>query len=48
MRTGILTGLLMWVIVFVLAGCSFKVEAGWHGETGVDNRTQSQLVKKEK
>jgi hypothetical protein len=35
-----------WVMAALvgLSGCSFKVETGWHGQTGRDDRTQSQLV----
>ena len=32
------------LILINAAGCSFKVETGWHGQTGRDDRTQSQLV----
>lgn len=27
-----------------LSGCSFGVEMQYHGQTGIDNRTQTQLV----
>jgi hypothetical protein len=28
-----------------LSGCSFGIEWQYHGQTGIDNRTQTQLVK---
>lgn len=39
--------LLMGVFVILmlgLTGCSFKVEMGYHGQSGRDDRTQTQLV----
>lgn len=39
-------GLLTVIITALcMSACSFKVEFGYHGETGRDDRTQSQLVK---
>lgn len=43
MRHGILAGLALWIIIFMLAGCSVKFELGYHGETGRDDRVQTQL-----
>jgi hypothetical protein len=31
--------------VLISVGCSFQVEVGYHGQTGRDDRTQTQLVK---
>lgn len=42
---GVWVGGCLWLIIFWLAACSFKVEFGYHGETGRDDRTQSQLKK---
>lgn len=35
-----------WIAIYILVatmttGCSFKVETGWHGETGRDDRTMT-------
>jgi hypothetical protein len=35
----VLTALLA---IHLLTGCSFKVETGWHGQTGRDDRVISQ------
>lgn len=32
------------IIIAILTGCSFKVEVGYHGQSGRDDRTQTQLV----
>lgn len=32
-------------IIAAASGCSFKVETGWHGHTGRDDRYQTQLVR---
>ena len=32
-------------IMFGVSGCSFQVEMGYHGQTGRDDRTQTQLVR---
>jgi hypothetical protein len=29
------------------SGCSLRVETGWHGQTGRDDRIQTQLVRGE-
>lgn len=42
--TTLLISLGLWACIF-LSACSFKVEFGYHGETGRDDRTQSQLLK---
>jgi len=33
------------ITALCMSACSFKVEFGYHGETGRDDRTQSQLIK---
>ena len=33
--------------ILFCGGCSFKYEVGWHGLTGRDDRTQTQLVRDE-
>jgi len=33
------------IAVAISVGCSFQVEVGYHGQTGRDDRTQTQLVK---
>jgi len=35
----------MHLCMTVLTGCSFKIETGYHGLTGRDDRTQTSLVK---
>ena len=37
-------GLAVSLAAWLLTGCSFRVDVGYHGRTGVDNRTQSALV----
>lgn len=37
--------LILLALIVVASGCSFKVETGWHGHTGRDDRTQSVLVR---
>ncbi len=32
-------------LMCLMTGCSFKVETGWHGQTGRDDRVQTQLVR---
>jgi hypothetical protein len=32
-------------IMFGASGCSFQVEMGYHGQTGRDDRTQTQLMR---
>lgn len=39
-------GLVAALFVILLTGCSIKAEFGWHGETGKDDRTASQLKQK--
>ncbi len=42
------TSLVAGVLLSLTAtGCSFKVETGWHGRTGRDDRVQTQLVNTE-
>lgn len=38
--------ILLACLCYWLSACSFAVEFGYHGETGRDNRTQTQLTKK--
>ena len=48
MKLGLIISASMWLCVLsviFLSGCSFQVEVGYHGQTGRDNRTQTQLVK---
>lgn len=33
------------ILMLGLTGCSFKVEMGYHGQSGRDDRTQTQLVR---
>jgi len=47
MRAGLMLGLGLWVVLWMSA-CSFAVEVGYHGTTGRDNRTQTQLVRQVK
>lgn len=48
-KNGLVMSLTVWLLVaWLLTGCSVKFELGWHGETGRDDRTQSELKKKEK
>lgn len=37
-------GVALSLTAWLLTGCSFSVDIGYHGKTGVDNRTQSALV----
>ena len=32
------------IAAILFSGCSFKLEAGYHGRTGVDDRVQTSLV----
>jgi hypothetical protein len=32
-------------VMALVSGCSFQVEVGYHGQTGRDDRTQTQLVR---
>lgn len=34
------------ILMLGLTGCSFKVEMGYHGQTGRDDRVQTELVNK--
>ncbi|MBX9584733.1 MAG: hypothetical protein K2X87_30890 [Gemmataceae bacterium] len=36
---------LLAAVAFAVTGCSFQVEVGYHGQTGRDDRTQTQLVR---
>lgn len=46
MRMGIALSLLLGLgVLCCLSACSFKIEAGYHGQSGRDDRTQTQLVK---
>ncbi len=42
----IAVGLILAIIVVITSGCSFKLEFGYHGETGRDDRVQTQLKSK--
>mgnify|MGYP000311167804 CR=1 FL=1 len=35
------SGAILAVIVAISTGCSFRVETGWHGQTGRDDRVIS-------
>jgi len=39
------TMLILAAAILSLNACSFKLEFGYHGETGVDNRTATQQKK---
>ena len=41
---GVALGLVAAAISLVITGCSFRTEFGWHGQTGRDDRIQTQLV----
>lgn len=44
-RIGVMLGLLSWAVVaVVLTSCSFKLEMGYHGQTGRDDRVQTELL----
>ena len=48
---GLAMALIVAVMVYNLlctTGCSFKIETGYHGLTGRDDRTQTQLVQEYK
>jgi len=32
------------IVIVSLTSCSFKIETGYHGLTGRDDRTQTQLI----
>lgn len=32
------------IAAILFSGCSFKLEAGYHGKTGIDDRVQTSLV----
>jgi hypothetical protein len=36
--------LAMLVLILGLSACSFRIETGYHGLTGRDDRTQTQLI----
>jgi hypothetical protein len=36
--------LLALIVILGLSACSFKIETGYHGLTGRDDRTQTQLI----
>ncbi len=45
MRIGLLAyGLAVSLTTWLLSGYSFRVDVGYHGRTGVDNRTQTALA----
>jgi len=44
MRAGLTIGLGLWVVLWMSA-CSVKWEIGWHGQTGRDDRIQTQLLR---
>lgn len=39
----LVTATILAIVVAIITGCSFKVEFGYHGETGRDDRVQTQL-----
>lgn len=45
MRAGIIISLAIWTVVY-LSACSVKFEVGYHGETGRDDRTQTNVAAK--
>lgn len=45
--TVVMLALMFNVIVYICA-CSFKVEMGYHGQSGRDDRTQTELVQEYK
>lgn len=48
-RVGLMASVVCWaVIAMVLTSCSFKLEVGYHGQSGRDDRTQTELVQKRK
>lgn len=44
----LVVGTILAIIVVIVSGCSFKVEFGYHGETGRDDRVQTQLKHEKK
>lgn len=45
MKLGLLAYGLAWSLTaWLLTGCSFSVDVGYHGRTGIDNRTQTTLA----
>lgn len=44
----VLTALVCAAILVYGTGCTVKTEFGWHGKTGRDDRTQTELVGSEK
>lgn len=43
---GLLMFLSLMLLCYLLCACSVKFEVGYHGETGRDDRTQTQASKK--
>lgn len=41
-----LFGAICMVLLLGLSACSFKLEVGYHGQTGRDDRVQTELVNK--
>jgi hypothetical protein len=37
-------GAVLALVGLAMSGCSFKVETGWHGRTGRDDRVQTRLA----
>lgn len=45
MKVGVIVSSIFWAVIAVyLSACSFKLEMGYHGQTGRDDRVQTQLV----
>jgi hypothetical protein len=47
MKHGMLLSLTLWALIaYAVTGCSAKIEFGYHGQTGRDDRVQTQLTRK--
>lgn len=45
MKLGLAAYIAAWSLTaWLLSGCSFQVEVGYHGKSGIDNRTQTALA----
>ena len=45
MKVAMIVSAVFWSVIAVyLSACSFKLEMGYHGQTGRDDRVQTQLV----
>lgn len=46
-KHGLLFSLTLWALIaYAVTGCSVKFEVGYHGQTGRDDKVQTQLVRK--